>query len=84
MTPYKHKDCANFINGVCRLYNINVPPEGPACPNFIPRRNLPQRQSSAPLIGYTPQPLPPNVPPVLPFSGFRRRRRYRWRRGWQR
>ncbi|MCS7373831.1 MAG: hypothetical protein NDF56_02505 [archaeon GB-1845-036] len=33
----QHKDCINFKQGICTLYNIRVNPNDPACPNFIPR-----------------------------------------------
>ena len=32
-----HAECANYENGKCKLYNINVDPEGPACPNYQPK-----------------------------------------------
>jgi len=29
-----HKDCSNFVNGICRLNGAPVDPNGPACPRF--------------------------------------------------
>jgi len=29
-----HKDCRNFLNGVCLLFGVPVDPNGPACPRF--------------------------------------------------
>lgn len=30
-----HKDCRNFLNGVCMLFGVQVDPNGPACPRFL-------------------------------------------------
>ena len=44
-TPFRqdlltHKNCINFQNGTCKLYNITVAANGSSiCPNFTPRIN---------------------------------------------
>jgi len=44
-TPFRqdflaHKNCINFQNGTCKLYNITVAANGlNVCPNFTPRIN---------------------------------------------
>jgi hypothetical protein len=32
-----HRDCSNFVNGVCRLNGARVDPNGLACPRFTPK-----------------------------------------------
>jgi len=32
-----HGDCANFRRGLCALNDIAVDPNGPVCPNFVPK-----------------------------------------------
>jgi len=32
-----HGDCANFRRGLCTLNDIAVDPNGPICPNFVPK-----------------------------------------------
>jgi hypothetical protein len=32
-----HRDCVNFSDGVCMLTGVEVDPNKPACPNFIPK-----------------------------------------------
>jgi hypothetical protein len=32
-----HRDCSNFVNGICRLKGSPVYPNGPACPRFTPK-----------------------------------------------
>ncbi len=71
----RHKDCVNYVNGYCRLFNVRVNPNDPACPNFRPR-----------VTAYPPQPYP--APPTLGRGlgmgiglGLRRRRRFRHRHG---
>lgn len=32
-----HRDCSNFVNGICRLNGAPVDPNGPACPRFTPK-----------------------------------------------
>ena len=86
----KHGDCAYFVDGMCTLYRIRVPADGPACPNFRPRTAVPQPprswswatpSASFRGFGYW-------AYPMVPFGGrmglgLRRRRRMRHRRGWR-
>ena len=75
-----HKDCINFENGYCRLFNIPVDPNGPACPNFKPKiiretqalvtRSYESSTVNSPSILYNPQ-----------LRRVRTRRRLRHRRG---
>ena len=76
-----HKDCANFVNGTCKLYGVKVPPEGPACPNFTPRTLPAQEQPSAPPVNYS-KSTTISTTPFLAFQRrrFRKRRGRRWRR----
>ncbi len=92
----KHKDCANFKDGKCLLYGVTVPPDGPACPNFVPRT-----QATTPRVT-TPAPAGPaaGIPYAAPSRwgygpgrgwgagrgmsmglGLRMRRRHRHGRG---
>ena len=31
-----HRNCSNFVNGICKLNGAPVDPNGPACPRFAP------------------------------------------------
>ncbi len=35
-----HRECANFRDGRCLLFGIEVDPDAPACPNFTPRASI--------------------------------------------
>jgi len=78
-----HKECINFENGYCRLFNIPVSPDGPACPNFKPKTireaQVPPTRSYGPTAGNLP-PVPP-IPYVPQLRQVRARRRLRYRRG---
>jgi len=75
-----HKDCINFENGYCRLFNIPVDPNGPACPNFKPKIG---REAQA-LVTRSYEPTVGNLP-LIPYTSrlrrVRARRRLRRRRG---
>jgi len=56
-----HGDCANFRRGVCTINEIAVDPNGPVCPNFIPKGAMATRpmarahsQARQPYNLYTP------------------------------
>ncbi|HDN18059.1 MAG TPA: hypothetical protein ENF41_03260 [Candidatus Bathyarchaeota archaeon] len=44
----RHKDCINYSNGYCTLFNIPVPPEGMGCPQFQPKLSSPQSRGLHP------------------------------------
>ena len=88
--PPRHKDCINFVNGVCTRFGIPVDPEGPACPNFTPKS---QERYMAPTTPTSATRYPPTIPipniryptySMFPYRGFiggrrnRRRRRGLW------
>jgi hypothetical protein len=66
-----HRDCANFRKGLCTLNDIAVDPNGPVCPNFVPKGAMTTQpiarvppQARQPYNLYTPriQSYPPYVP----------------------
>lgn len=75
-----HKECINFSNGYCRLFNVPVDPDGPACPNFqlrsaaVGRVAVPGGYGGS--VGH-----PLMLPYALPPRQRRARRRLRHRRG---
>jgi len=75
-----HKECINFSNGYCRLLNIPVDPDGPACPNFRPRSATVSR-AAAPESYSGSAGRPPVPPHPLSPRQRRARRRSRHRRG---
>lgn len=77
-----HRECANYSNGYCRLFNVRVDPNGPACPNFRPRQAVGEAQVQA-----SHWPAGRASPPPLTIGNsmgwrHRRRRRFRHGRGW--
>jgi len=42
-----HEDCANFENGLCKLYNIAVNPKGIACPRFTAKNKKAETKTSS-------------------------------------
>jgi len=87
----RHRDCANFSNGICLLTGVAVDPEGPACPRFMPKTALrPAYPYPQPLWYAQPQPLyHPMWGYPYPRRAFgygrlmrRIRRRMRRRLGW--
>ena len=75
-----HKDCINFENGYCRLFNIPVDPNGPACPNFKPR--IVREAQTQFMRSYEPSAVsPPSIPYNTQPRRVRARRRLRRRRG---
>ncbi|HDD42657.1 MAG TPA: hypothetical protein ENF79_03115 [Nitrososphaeria archaeon] len=77
MSGPTHSQCVYFRNGLCTLRGIQVPPNEPACPNFMPKAPQAQPQAPPPIPIYG-QPLPP--PRVM--QRVRRRLMRRRRRGW--
>ncbi|MCD6564269.1 MAG: hypothetical protein J7K23_10220 [Thermoproteales archaeon] len=67
-----HGNCINYSDGKCLLYNINVSPNAPACPNFQPKKNTTR-------VNYVPA-------FHSKFTGYTHcfRRRHRHRNGWKR
>ena len=47
-----HKDCINYSNGVCALFNVKVSPEGAACPNFRPKPQEVPEEGYYSRVGY--------------------------------
>ncbi|MCD6278457.1 MAG: hypothetical protein J7J11_02125 [Desulfurococcales archaeon] len=76
-----HKECINFENGYCRLFNIPVSPDDPACPNFKPKKvmeaQVPPMRSYGNILDST----PPSLPHIPQPRQVRARRRSRHRRG---
>ena len=49
-TEYRHpvhRDCINFVNGICRLNGAPVDPNSPACPGFTPKSTTKTIQEEA-------------------------------------
>gem|GEM_PF-3847297 len=70
LSDAKHSECLYFRNGTCALLGIRVNPEGPVCPNFVPKRD---KKPSPSYTEWLQSPMPtPLFPPwwILPQPMF--------------
>ncbi|MCD6368453.1 MAG: hypothetical protein J7L38_01485 [Thermoproteales archaeon] len=62
-----HRECVHYVNGRCTLYNVEVPPNGVACPNFMPKNTSKRILQS--FIKSSRRPIPPSIQTYNTYSG---------------
>ncbi|RLE69439.1 MAG: hypothetical protein DRJ34_00815 [Thermoprotei archaeon] len=74
-----HKECMNYSNGRCMLYNVPMDPNGPACPQFRPKTITTQYPNK--FLAQYPSANIQYSGDIQPRQGRRLRHRWRHRRG---